>query len=479
MSADPVAIAERALALAGADAQVTVVRERSLMSRFARSAPTQATAVDDTSVEILCVRDGHVAMASTNRLDEEALHATAAHAEAAALAAARSGPGTHPGLARPAAPSEHHGLAEPAAPSERPGLAQPAAPSEHHGFDEDTARLDPQRAAAALRDAFAVAGDHALEAFGVWTAGDVETAIAASTGLRLHDRVSDAFMKVVCRDRDGRGGYAVDASSSAAALDATALARRAASKVAPEPLAELGPGSYPVVLEPEAVGLLLEFLAALAHNGLAHTEGRGALAGRLGTAVASPAISLDDTPAHPLTLPRAFDMEGVPKAPLALISRGVAVGVVHDLSSAALAGGDARSTGHATQPGGSPWGPSATNLVLRGGAAADAAELASTIERGIYVTRLWYVNTVREKETLLTGMTRDGTFLIEDGRISRPLRDVRFTDSILRLLEATEELTTQQRLVTEGEFYGRRSAHGVVCPALRADGFRVTGVTTA
>ncbi len=451
----PLEVAERALGLAGADAQVTVVRERSLMSRFARSAPTQATAVDDTSVEILCLRDGHVAIASTNRLHDDALRATAGRAEAAALAAARSGPGAHP------------------------GLAEPAAAGEHDGFDADTARLDPERAASALRGAFAIAGDHALEAFGVWTAGDVHTAIATTTGVRLDDRVSDAFMKVVCRDRDGRSGYAVDAAPSVAALDPEGLARRAAAKVSPEPLAELGPGSYPVVLEPEAVGLLLEFLAALAHNGLAHAEGRGALAGRLGTQVASPLISLDDAPAAPLTLPRAFDMEGVPKAPVALIAGGVAEAVVHDLSSAALAGAGARSTGHATQPGGSPWGPSPTNLVLHGGGAAGAAELASTIERGIYVTRLWYVNTVREKETLLTGMTRDGTFLIEDGRISRPLRDVRFTDSVLRILEATEELTTQRRLVTEGEFYGRRFAHGVVCPALRADGFRVTGVTTS
>jgi predicted Zn-dependent protease len=453
-SEGPLQIAERALALAGGDAQVTVVRERSLMSRFARSAPTQATAIDDTSVEVLCLRDGHTAIASTNRLDDDALRATAARAEGAALAAAASGPGTYP------------------------GLAQPAEPLRHDGFDEDTARLDPERAATALRDAFAVAGDHALEAFGVWTAGDIDTAIATTTGVRLHDRVSDAFMKVVCRDRDGRTGYAVEAAPAAAALDPAALARRAASKVSPEPLGELGPGSYPVVLEPEAVGLLLEFLAALAHNGLSHAEGRGALAGQLGTRVASAAISLDDSPAHPLTLPRAFDMEGVPKAPIALIADGVAEHVVHDLSSAAVAGDGARSTGHASQPGGSPWGPSPANLVLHGGAAADAAQLASTIERGIYVTRLWYVNAVREKETLLTGMTRDGTFLIEDGRISKPLRDVRFTDSILRLLDATEELTTQQRLVSEGEFYGRRFAHGVVCPALRADGFRVTGVTT-
>ncbi|MGH2944078.1 MAG: metallopeptidase TldD-related protein, partial [Solirubrobacteraceae bacterium] len=153
--------------------------------------------------------------------------------------------------------------------------------------------------------------------------------------------------------------------------------------------------------------------------------------------------------------------------------------VVHDARSAALAGGATRSTGHATQPGGSPYGPHPTNLVLEGGAAAGVAELAAPIERGIYVTRLWYVNPVREKETLLTGMTREGTFLVEDGAIARPLRDVRFTDSVLRLLEATQALTAERRLVSEGAFYGRRFAHGVLCPALRADGFRVTGATTS
>jgi predicted Zn-dependent protease len=451
----PLEIAERALALAGPQTQVTVVRERSLLSRFAGSAPTQATAVDDTTVEVLCVRDGHTASASTNRLDDGALRGAAARADLAARAAASAGPGTHP------------------------GLAQAYAPTGHDGFDADTARLDPERAAAALRGAFVVAAEHCLQAFGVWTVGDVQTAIAATTGMRLHDRVTDAFMKVVCRDRDGRSGYAAEATTAAAAIDAAALARRAATKISHAALAELGPGCYPVVLEPEAVGLLLEFLGSLAHNGLAHAEGHGALAGRLGTRVAAPAINLADSPRYARTLPRAFDMEGVPKAPIPLIADGVAANVVHDRRSAAIAGDGARSTGHATQPGGSPWGPSPTNLVMRGGDASDAAELAAPIERGIYVTRLWYVNTVREKETLLTGMTRDGTFMIEDGEITSPLRDVRFTDSVLRLLGATEALTTAQRLVTEGELYGQRFAHGVLCPALRADGFRVTGVTTS
>jgi PmbA protein len=451
----PLEIAERALALAGPDTQVTVVRERSLLSRFARSVPTQATGVDDTTVEILCLRDGHGAMASTNRLDDDALRATAQRAEAAWQAAATQGSGTHPGLAGPASPAKPHA-----------------------GFDAETTGLDPVRAGDALRAAFGVAAAHDFEAFGVWTAGDVETAIAATTGLLLHERVTDVFMKVVCRDADGRSGYAVDAAPAIAAIDPAALAARAAAKISRAPPAELGSGRYPVVLEPEAVGLLLDFLGDLAHNGLAHAEGRGALSGRLGTPVGAQHIDLSDVPGSPLSLPRAFDMEGVPKAALPLITKGVAVNVVHDRHSAAIAGQGARSTGHATQPGGSPWGPSPTNLALAGGDAADAAELAKTIERGIYVTRLWYVNTVREKETLLTGMTRDGTFLIEDGHITRPLRDVRFTDSILRLLEATEALTKTRRLVSEGEFYGRRFAHAVLCPALRAADFRITGVTT-
>jgi predicted Zn-dependent protease len=115
--------------------------------------------------------------------------------------------------------------------------------------------------------------------------------------------------------------------------------------------------------------------------------------------------------------------------------------------------------------------------VLIGGGAADEAELIAPIERGLYVTRLWYVNPVHEKSTLLTGTTRDGTFLIEDGRLARPVKDVRFTDSILRLLGATEALTAAQQLTSEAEFYGRRFASGVVTPALRAQGFRITGQT--
>ncbi|MEA2392543.1 MAG: hypothetical protein QOJ82_434, partial [Solirubrobacteraceae bacterium] len=274
---------------------------------------------------------------------------------------------------------------------------------------------------------------------------------------------------------DGRSGWAAGAGTSQAAIDPDALAARAASKGTREPPVEIEPGEYTVVLEHDAVGTLLEFLGFLAFNGLAHAEGRGALAGRLGQRVAASAINLADSPRLHRTLPRAFDFEGVPKAPLPLIQDGVAHAVVHDMRSAARAG--TRSTGHALAPGGAPFGPVPTNLVLIGGGAADEAELMAPVERGIYVTRLWYVNVVHEKSALLTGTTRDGTFLIEDGRLGRPIKDVRFTDSALRLLEATEALTAEQRLVAEAEFYGRRFATGVVTPALRARGFRITGQT--
>jgi predicted Zn-dependent protease len=113
--------------------------------------------------------------------------------------------------------------------------------------------------------------------------------------------------------------------------------------------------------------------------------------------------------------------------------------------------------------------------VLAGGGAADETELCAPVERGVYVTRLWYANVVRPKETLITAVTRDGTFLIENGRVTRPLRDLRLTDSLLGILSRAQALTRDQKLTSDGEFYGRRFAYGVVCPAMRADAVRFTG----
>jgi predicted Zn-dependent protease len=212
---------------------------------------------------------------------------------------------------------------------------------------------------------------------------------------------------------------------------------------------------------------MLDWLALSAFNGLAHAEGRGALVGKLGTRVAAPSINLSDSPLYRRTLPRAFDAEGVPKSPLPLIEDGVAKNVAYDTRSAALVP-DAVTTGHALAPGGSSFGAIPWNMVLVGGGAADEAELCAPIERGVYVTRLWYTNAIRPNETLITGVTRDGTFLIEDGRIAAPLEDLRLTDSVLAVLAKTEALTARHVLWSEGEFYGRRFATGTVAPAIRS-----------
>jgi predicted Zn-dependent protease len=354
-----------------------------------------------------------------------------------------------------------------------PGFAAPGAARAHAGHDPETARLDAASGGAQLQAAFATAGRAGVEAHGIWTAAEVETAIASSAGAAASDSVTDAFMKVICIAPSGRSGYAARTSIGLGDLDGSVLAERAAGKaMADGEPARLEPGEYPVVMEAAALGPLLDMLGRTAFDGLAHAEGRGALAGRLGTRVAAPSINLSDSPRFPRTLPRAFDAEGTPKAPLPLIQDGVAQAVVHDVRSAALAG--AATTGHALEVGGSSGGPLPTNLVLSGGG-ADEAELCAPIERGIYVTRLWYANVVRPSESLVTAVTRDGTFLIEDGRLARPLADMRLTDSVLGILGRAQALSATPELVSDGEFYGRRFAHGVACPALRASSVRFTG----
>lgn len=446
-------LAERALAAAGTgEAIATVTRERSLTLPFSRSAPAPATSVENLVVEVSALRDGHVGRARGNGTDAEALErcvrAAVRHAEAAARIA---GAGHYP------------------------AFPPPAPVRVHYGHDPDTASLDPDQGARALSRAFAVGHETQTTANGVWTAGEVETAIASSSGVLETDRVTNSFMEVVAFEPGGRSGYASQTAVAMSALDTPHVAERAAEKAlrGAGDSGSVPAGAYPVVMEPPAVHELLEVLAATAFNGLAHAEMRGALTGRLGSRVASPAVNLSDSPRYSATLPRAFDAEGVPKAPLPLIQDGVAHRVVHDTRSAALAG--AESTGHAARAGGDPHGPAPTNLVLIGGGAGHEAELCAPIERGIYVTRLRYINVLRPRQALFTAVTGDGTFLIEDGQITRRLVDMRVTDSALGMLAQVEALGERSVLVSGSEVYGRRFAAGSVCPPVRIGNVGFTG----
>ena len=443
-------LAARAAGHGGPGSFALVTRERSLMLRFAAGRPTQSTSIDDHTVDVAVPFRGHVGRASTNAVDDRSLAGCAARARASAKAAAAAGDGRFP------------------------GFAPTVEVVEYDSFDAATAELDPHTGGAALSDAFDVARGRGVEAHGIWTVAEQDQGWSFGTDAGGGARRTDAYMKVICIAPGRRSGYASQAAVAVGGIRPRELAERAAEKALfGRDAAELPPGEYTVVFEPQATGWLLDLLAGCAFNGLAHAEGRGALDGRIGERVAAPAINLSDAPGNGRTLPREFDAEAVSKRPLPLIQDGVAHSVAHDIRSAALAG--VQTTGHALTPGGDPSGPHPTNLVLAGGGAADEAELCAPVERGVYVTRLWYANVVRPKETLITAVTRDGTFLIEDGRVTRPLRDLRLTDSVLGILSRTQALTRGQSLTSDGEFYGRRFAYGVVCPALRADGVRFTG----
>ena len=210
MSAEetPLELAERALGHTQGDAQVSVHRERSLVSRFARSTPTQATRVDDVAVRILSLHNGHTGAAETNDTSQDGLRAAARQAAEAARAAARLAGGR----------------------GEHPGLPAPATYRAHEGYDPATARLDAADAGGALREVFAAAAERDLEAFGIWTAGRVTTAIASTAGIRAADDVTDAHLKVVARDPvTGRTGWGSGTGVGLSALDPAAIARRAAA----------------------------------------------------------------------------------------------------------------------------------------------------------------------------------------------------------------------------------------------------------
>ena len=210
------------------------------------------------------------------------------------------------------------------------------------------------------------------------------------------------------------------------------------------------------------MGGLRDLLGGTAFNGLAYAEGRGVLVGRLGNQVTAPR----STSPTRQTSAEHFRGSSTPrgqKAPLPLIQDGVA-DVVARRGSAALGGAD--GAGHALRRAARA-GP--THQPGAGGRRRrDEERTLLPVERGVFVTRLWYANAVHPR-TLITGVTRDGTFLIEDGRSYVPCATCASPTACAEF-PRVEALTREQKLSSDGEFYGRRFAYGVVCPGLRAAG---------
>lgn len=323
--------------------------------------------------------------------------------------------------------------------------------SEDAAWSADTAEADADLRAGWVEEAVALAEADGIELGGIALTsegsigdyGQIEPfAVANSSGLFRFARKTRTVFEASAQKGDGAGRSRVLARS-AAAVDPEAIAadacRRCLESADP---ASLDPGSYTVIFEAEAVQDLLFFLTYLGFNGMAVAEKRSPLADKLGERVFGENITLREVPNHPDLSDISFDGEGVDTRAISLIEEGVLRSFLHDRSSAQLTGQEA--TGHGL-PAPNTWGAFVRFPVLSGGEQS-LEELIGGVERGVLVTRLWYTNVVDPMRMIVTGMTRDGTFLIEKGSLAGPVKNFRFNQSLLDLFSNVEALGQEQSL---------------------------------
>ena len=439
--------AERALAAAAADeAEVVVHTERSGLARFASSEIHQPTLIDNAIVRLRVVREGRVGAAVTNRLSDDGLRE----------------------LGRRAAEGADNARVD----ETFPGLAPPAAPPEVDSYDEETAALTPGELAQLARRALDVDGG-GLGLYGYVTSGVTEVAIASTTGLRAFQSSTDASVLVLAAD-EGASGYASATSRRVGELDPGAAAQTAleTGSRTRDP-ADFEPSIVRAVLLPDAVADLLDYFAFDAFNGLALLEERSYLAGRIGERFADEKVSIADDPLDSRGLPRAFDFEGTPAQRVQVVERGVARDAVWDRTTAARAGRE--STGHGLPPEYRIYGALAWSLSMEPGDATPD-DLAAAVGDGIWITRLHYLGVVDPRQGIVTGMTRDGTFRIRDGKRADPLPNLRFTVAVPDVLADVPAIGREVALVNRSDFYGERTPQAALVPALATARFTITGV---
>jgi PmbA protein len=403
-----------------AQTEVMVTEWDSALTRFANNGIHQNVAERDVSVRVRVVKDGKTGVASINQMNE----ASAADVLRRAVAIADLQP---------------EGEVVP-----MPG---PAKSQAAEAWSDATAGATPEERADFVETICAKAKRAGLNAFGAFSTGAEQFAIANSLGVYHHHRSTEATINSVVMGEAG-SGYADRGAINVRDLNKDEIADEVIDKAQRNQNAQpIEPGVYEVVLEEYAVAEMLDFLNYTGFSALAVEEERSFM--RLGERITGDAVTIWDDGLDPTGVPASFDFEGVPKQRVDLIKRGVATGVVYDMMTATKEG--RQSTGHGL-PAPNTEGPFALNLFMAPGSIAKS-DLASGIKRGIWVTRFWYVRTVHPKLSIITGMTRDGTFLIENGKITRPVKDLRFTQSILEALDGTLGVSKTSKLQI-GEFIG-------------------------
>ena len=351
-------------------------------------------------------------------------------------------------------------------------LPRPGPILEVDTFSENIDRLTPERKVKVIKDLFTEVKKKGLRASGAFSHGKVELAVVNSLGVETYQRFTDLFFHLIAGDERG-SGYASFVSRDPDQLDIDSLAQEATGKASGGEPIQIDPGEYEVILEPYAVGELLSFLGYLGFHALAVQEGRSFLCNEFGKKMVDERVTIYDDGLDPGGLQIPFDFEGTPKQRVTFFERGVAKEVTYDSFTAGREGKS--STGHGLIAPNTE-GPIPINLFMKEGESS-LEEMIRSVRKGIYVTRFHYTNVVEPMKAVLTGMTRDGTFLIEEGEVKGPIKNLRFTESVLMALSRVSAISKERRICSEGTVYSRRFITGTVAPAIKVDGFNFSGVS--
>lgn len=439
-SAQREALAERVLKFSSADeTEIMVWSGRNELTRFTHNGVHQNVAENNVAVKVRAVVGKRTGVATTNVLDEAELRAAAARAvEIAKLA--------------PEDP-------------ELPDLPRGGAVQTPEGaYSSETAHASPDVRAGMCDALFRTAEHRNYWCAGYVTTSDGGVTILNSSGARASFDGTDAGLNVKMNAADS-SGFAEGYDNDVTRLDAHAIGVTSAEKAerSAHPKS-VEPGEWTVILEPAAFGELFSYLSDH-FSAQAFDEGSSFLSDGLDKQYLGSNVGVWDDYAHPLNPGMPFDYEGQPTQRLSLVEKGVAKTVVTDSYWAHKL--NRPNTGHAL-PAPNAYGPQASHLVVEPGS-KPVSELIAETKRGLLITRFWYIRTVDQKKAIVTGMTRDGTFLIENGEVSGGVRNMRFNQSIIEALRNCEFSNALRR--TGGYSYS------LAVPAAKIEGFRFSSGT--
>lgn len=432
-------VLDRARAQRVHDVEAIVTSDDHALTRFANNAIHQNVAEHTNHLSVRVVIDGRTARASTNRLDAAGIRSVVEEA----IAITR--------------------LTE--ADPELLPLAEAATYPKPNRFYAATAQATPEERARTVAEAIAVLENAGQTAAGIYSTGSSSFSIMNSHGLFASHAETMARFSITAMAADS-SGWAKESACYHGDLKPLDLALRASRKAAnSQAPRELSSGRYTVILEPAAV---LDLVGQMFgdFSATAIRDGRSFLNDRIGQKVFGENVTIYDDCLDPLQSGAPFDGEGVPRRCLQLVDHGVIREIAYSRQAAATAGID--PTGHGF-PLPNEYGEAPANVTILGGSST-LAEMVRSTPRGILVTRLWYIREVDPYQKIFTGMTRDGTFLIENGEVACGVRNFRFNQSLIELLSQVEALSIPVRASGEETF-------DMVVPALKAHGFHFTEVT--